>query len=84
MLILGSVLKTCSSGVDNEGSRCNRQITGRALVRLALRILGRWAGQANDIEWMRGILERVFQETCRRWQVGMGTTSDGSFGGGFR
>jgi hypothetical protein len=44
MLILGSVLKTCSSGVDNEGSRCNRQITGRALVRLALRILGRLGG----------------------------------------
>lgn len=82
MLILGSVLKTCSSSVNNEGSRLQPPDNWQALVRLALRILGRWAGEANDIEWMRGILERAFQGTCRRWQVGMGTTSDGSFGDG--
>ncbi|KAL2219285.1 hypothetical protein M432DRAFT_341572 [Thermoascus aurantiacus ATCC 26904] len=37
-----------------------------SVIRLALRVLAKWAAESADVEWMRSILDCVFREVCRR------------------
>lgn len=49
-----------------SGSQALRQLDWLSYVKLSLRTLNRWASEADDVEFMRQVLERLLAEVCRR------------------